>query len=128
MTERRTRSLTLTADLLRAYSRRGNVHADPAAARELGLTELVAQGMQVAGPAYALLLDAWGEDWLAHGELELTFVAMVTAGETVDAEVELDGDDATVCVTAAPGTARVVGRARRSSALHRTARGQQPSR
>jgi acyl dehydratase len=115
MTQRRTRSLTLTAELLRAYSRRGNYHADPDAAREVGLTELVAQGMQVAGPAYALLLDAWGEDWLAHGELELSFVAMVRAGETVDAEVELDGDEATIHVTGAPGDARVVGRARRTT-------------
>jgi len=115
VTDRRTRSLTLTADLLRAYSRRGNFHADPEAARQLGLTELVAQGMQVAGPAYALLLEAWGEDWLAHGELELTSVGMVRAGETADAEVELDGDEASVNVTAAPGDTRVVGRARRTA-------------
>ena len=117
MTDRRTRSLTLTADLLRAYSRCGSFHADPDAARELGLTELVAQGMQVAGPACALLLEAWGTAWLAHGELELGFVAMVGAGETVDAEVELDGEEATVRVTASPGTTRVVGRARRTAGL-----------
>ena len=115
MTERRHRSLTLTADLLRAYSRRGNFHADPDTAQELGLTELVAQGMQVAGPAYALLLDAWGEDWLARGELDLTFVAMVRAGETVDAEVELDGEQASLRVTGSPGVPRVVGRARRTA-------------
>jgi acyl dehydratase len=119
MTDRRTRSLTLTEELLRAYSRRGNFHADADAAREAGLTELVAQGMQVAGPAYALLLEAWGEEWLAHGELELRFVAMVHAGETVDAEVELDGAEANVQVKAAPGNPRVVGRARCSPETRR---------
>jgi acyl dehydratase len=119
VTERRRRSLALTPDLLRAYSRRGNFHADPDAARELGLTELVAQGMQVAGPAYSLLLDAWGQGWLSHGELELTFVAMVRAGETVDAEVELDGEEASIRVTGSPGDLRVVGRARRNAGSSR---------
>ena len=113
MTERPTRSLTLTAELLRAYSRRGNYHADPDAARAVGLDALVAQGMQVAGPAYGLLLDAWGEDWVAHGELELSFVAMTRAGETVEAEVELDGDEASLRITGGPDDTRVVGRARR---------------
>ena len=38
---------------------------------------LVAQGMQVAGPAYGLLLDEWGDDFLAHGTIELKFVGLV---------------------------------------------------
>ena len=48
-----------------------------AAARSSGYHALVAQGMQVAGPAYGLLLDAWGEDFLAHGTIELKFVGRV---------------------------------------------------
>ncbi|HSO96123.1 MAG TPA: MaoC family dehydratase [Acidimicrobiia bacterium] len=113
MTER-TRGLTLTAELLRWYSRRGNFHADLDAARELGLTELVAQGMQVAGPAYGLLLDEWGDEWLATGTFELKFVGRVTAGETVDAHVDVEGDDATITVVGLDdGTTRVVGRATR---------------
>ena len=113
MTEQ-TRTLTLTAELLRWYSRRGNYHADLDAARELGLTELVAQGMQVAGPAYGLLLDEWGEEWLAEGMIELKFVGMVTADESVEAHVEVDGDDAAVTVVGlGDGSTRVVGRADR---------------
>jgi acyl dehydratase len=116
MTER-TRTLTLSAERLRWYSRRGNFHADPDAARELGLPDLVAQGMQVAGPGYGLLLDEWGEEWLAGGTLELTFVGMVTADETVEARVDIDGDDATVTVTGTgDGRVRVVGRAARRGA------------
>jgi acyl dehydratase len=83
----RRRDLLLTPALLRAYSRRGNFHSEPDEADRLGLPGLVAQGMQVAGPAYGVLLDEWGEDFLAHGEVELKFVGMVVDGETVDAAV-----------------------------------------
>ena len=49
----------------------------PDAAARARLRRLVAQGMQVAGPAYGLLLDAWGEEFLAHGAIELKFVGIV---------------------------------------------------
>jgi acyl dehydratase len=104
------RSLELTADMLRRYSRRGNYHSDPDAAADIGYDRLVAQGMQVAGPAYGLLLDAWGEEFLAHGTITLKFVGMVTAGETVEAEVEDADGDASFTVTCGDRTA-VVGNA-----------------
>lgn len=106
------RSLLLTADLLRRYSRRGNFHSDPDAAAGLGYERLVAQGMQAAAPAYGLLLDAWGDDWLDHGVLELKFVGMVVDGQTVDADVETESDTATITVTVGDRTA-VVGTATR---------------
>ena len=71
--------------------------------------------MQVAGPAYALLLEAWGDGWLDHGELDLRFVAMVRADETVEAVVDLDGDEATLAVRGAAGDRRVEGQARRGA-------------
>jgi acyl dehydratase len=116
MTESRTRSLSITDELIRAYSRRGNFHSDPALSAELALPGLVAQGVQAAGPAYGLLLDAWGDDFLANGEVEMRFVGMVLGGETVDARVELDDGTATFEVenTTAARTA-VVGRAVRRS-------------
>ena len=92
------RRLELTPELLRLYSRRGNFHSDPQAAAALGYERLVAQGLQVAGPAYGLLLDAWGDDFLAHGTIELKFVGSVTDGETVEADVQLDIDTATITV------------------------------
>ena len=112
MTE--TRSLHVTAELLQAYSRRGNFHSDPEEARKLGLDALVAQGMQVAGPAYGILLDEWGEDFLAHGELELKFVGRVLEGDTADADVRIDGDTAVIEVRNRDLTA-VVGTARRTA-------------
>ena len=110
-----TRTLTITEELIRAYSRRGNYHSDASQAETLGLPGLVAQGVQAAGPAYALLLDAWGEAFLAHGELECRFVGPVYAGDTVEAGVDIDGDTATIEVTNR-GRARVavVGTARRT--------------
>jgi hypothetical protein len=110
------RTLELTPELLRAYSRRGNFHSDPDAAGALGYTQLVAQGMQVAGPAYGLLLDAWGEEFLAHGTIELKFVGVATDGETVEARVEPGTDDATIEVeNLTGGRTSVVGRAVRTT-------------
>jgi acyl dehydratase len=83
---------------------------------DLKLPGLVAQGVQAAGPAYGALLDAWGDDFLAHGEIEMRFVGTVLAGESVEAAVDIDADTATfeVVNTATTRTA-VVGAARRSS-------------
>lgn len=113
------RSLELTPELLRAYSRRGNFHSDPDAASALGYDKLIAQGMQVAGPAYGVLLDAWGEEFLAHGEIDLKFVGVATDGETVEAQVESDADTATITVENVTGSyTSVVGTAIRRSPGH----------
>jgi acyl dehydratase len=117
----RTRTLTITEDMIRAYSRRGNYHSDAATASALGLPGLVAQGLQVAGPAYGELLDAWGEEFLAYGEIELRFVGTVLAGDTVDARVELsrDNDSAAIEITNTTRVhAVVVGTAQRAQAPH----------
>jgi acyl dehydratase len=110
------RRSTITEADIRAYSRRGNYHSDPATARRIGLPGLVAQGVQVAGPAYAALLDAWGEDFLAHGEIELKFVGIVLANQEIDTTVTIDGEVASITVENAtsPRTA-VAGTARRRS-------------
>jgi acyl dehydratase len=108
------RELVLTSELLRAYSRRGNFHSDAGEARALGMPGLVAQGMQVAGPAYGLLLDAWGEGFLAGGEVDLKFVGMVVDGQGVLAAVDVDNDEARFQVTnRATDQTAVIGRAAR---------------
>lgn len=110
-------SWDVTEELVRAYSRRGNFHSDAETAAALGLPGLVAQGVQIAGPAYGMILDEWGEDFLAHGELDLRFVGMVVAGESIEATVEiLDGDLATIEVTnTTSARTAAVGTALRSS-------------
>ena len=89
MTERRAR-WEVTEDLVRADSRRGNFHSDAETAAALGMPGLVAQGVQIAGPAYNMLLDEWGEEFLSHGELDLRFVGMVLAGDSIEARVDID--------------------------------------
>ena len=113
MTASFARRTTITEADIRAYSRRGNYHSDPETARRIGLPGLVAQGVQVAGPAYGALLHAWGEDFLAHGEIDLKFVGVVLAEQEIVTTVTIDGDAATLTVenatsqrTAVAGTAR----------------------
>ncbi len=107
---------TITEADIRRYSRRGNYHSDASTARALGLPGIVAQGVQVAGPAYGALLDAWGEDFLDHGEIDVRFVGVVLADETIDSTVEIDGDHATIEVrnVTSQGVS-VVGRASRTA-------------
>jgi acyl dehydratase len=108
-------TLAITEDLVRAYSRRGNFHSDTETATALGMPGLVAQGVQVAGPAYNVLLAAWGEAFLAYGELDLRFVGMVVAGDTIEARVEIeDSGAATISVVnTTAGTTSVAGSATR---------------
>jgi acyl dehydratase len=114
VTERITRELVISEELVRAYSRRGNYHSDATLSAGLQLPGLVAQGMQAAGPAYGALLDAWGEAFLAQGEIDMRFVGVVLAGDAVEARVEIDHDasarfevvDTTAGHVAVAGTAR----------------------
>jgi acyl dehydratase len=107
-------SLHLTPELLYAYSRGGNFHSDPEAAAQLGYTRLLAAGMQVFGPAYSALLDAWGDGFIATGSFDLKFVGGAYGDETVDAAVAVEGDHASITVTVREsGVTAVVGTARR---------------
>jgi acyl dehydratase len=111
-----TRTLHVTEELIRRYSRRGNFHSEHETSESLGLPGLVAQGTQATGPAYGLLLDAWGEEFLAHGELDVRFVGMTLAGDTVTATVDPSDSEATIEVVNDNHAATVVvGRARRAS-------------
>ena len=115
VSERRERDLTITDDLIRAYSRRGNYHSDASTSESLGLPGLVAQGLQVAGPAYGLLLNEWGDEFLAHGEIELRFVGVVLAGSEISARVDIDGDNAAIeVVLTDANTPAAIGTARRT--------------
>jgi len=108
------RAFHVTEELVRRYSRRGNFHSEAATAASLGLPGLVAQGTQVTGPAYGLLLDAWGEDFLSSGSLDVRFVGMTLAGDTVTATVVTTGSEATIEILNDDRAATVVvGSARR---------------
>jgi acyl dehydratase len=105
----------VTEELVRAYSRRGNFHSDADTASALGMPGLVAQGVQIAGPAYNVLLDEWGEEFLAHGEIDLRFVGMVVAGDSIDVGVAVipEGAAAIQIENTTSGKTAVVGTANR---------------
>jgi acyl dehydratase len=117
VTERHSRDLVVSEELVRAYSRRGNYHSDPALSEGLNLPGLVAQGMQAAGPAYGVLLDAWGEPFLEHGEIDMRFVGVVLAGDAVEADVTIGDDEGATfeVVNTTAGRTAVVGHARRTA-------------
>ena len=74
------------------------------------------RGCRSPGPRTGSLLDEWGEDFLAHGELELKFVGRVVEGDTADAAVDVDGDDARRSRCATGSGPRSWARARRTAA------------
>lgn len=111
----RRRRLHLDAGALRAYSRAGNYHSDPEEARRLGLPGLVAQGMQICGPAYGLLLDDWGAGFLERGMFGARFVGMVVGDQTVEAAVEHDAGEARFEVRDGDGRLAALGTAHRST-------------
>jgi acyl dehydratase len=94
-----TRALHITEELVVAYSRRGNYHSDPEQSSKLGLNRLVAQGMQAAGPAFAELVDRWGDAFFDGAEIDLRFIGVVHAGDHVTATVDFDATRATISVT-----------------------------
>lgn len=107
------RSMTLTGDRLRTYSRAGNFHSDDAAAREMGLPGMVAMGMQTLGPACSLLLEKRGVECLEHAELEARFFGLVLEGDTVEAAVcGLDGHARFVIRNLTKGVATAAGEIR----------------
>jgi acyl dehydratase len=113
------RTLEITEALVRAYSRRGNYHSEASTSDALGLPGLVVQGVQAAGPAYGVLLDAWGEDFLAHGVVDMKFVGVVLANETVLASVDIAEANARFEVhDTTAGHVAVVGSAQRSETRH----------
>lgn len=89
-----TRRLTLSADLLRTYSRSGNFHSDDDAARRMGLPGMVAMGMQTLGPVCGILLDEWGDVALDGGVFEARFIGLVLEDDTVEGSVTKADDGA----------------------------------
>jgi acyl dehydratase len=110
------RRFLVSEDRIRAYSRRGNYHSDAQTAAALGLPGLVAQGAHVIGPAYGALLDAWGDTFLEHGEIDVKFVGVVMAEEEIITDVAIDDGTAKISVeNASTGRTAAVGEARRET-------------
>jgi acyl dehydratase len=68
---------------------RRNLHTDPSVAASVGLPSVGASGTQYQGYIVELMLDLFGEAWLSHGSMTGKFIALVNAGETVQAHAEV---------------------------------------
>jgi len=70
-----------------------NLHTDPAKAREAGLAHLIASGTQSEGMLIGFLIDLFGDDWYAGGELDVRFVKPVQVNDTVTPHVRCTARD-----------------------------------
>ena len=98
-----------------SYAGHASVH-DDATAESLGLVAGPIEGPTHFSQFDPLLVDRWGDRWLAHGCLSAHFQTMVVEGEQVRATVSAakadgDSDRATVSAAKADGTPVLVGSA-----------------
>jgi len=60
-----------------------NIHTDLGFAMSCGLPTRAASGAMFEGYLTELMIDLFGEDWLMGGKMNLTFIAIVDAGDTL---------------------------------------------
>jgi acyl dehydratase len=73
----------VTQDDMTRYSGPDNIHSDVEVAKRTGLDATVAQGMMVLAYASELLTAIHGAAWLEGGEIEVKFIGLVFAGDTI---------------------------------------------
>ncbi len=73
----------VTLERMRAFSGwpGKNIHTDEAFARQCGLPAPIASGVMSQAYLVALMLDVFGEAWLANGRMELAFFRTVQPGD-----------------------------------------------
>ena len=74
-----------TFDRTRAFSGwpKKNVHTDVDFAKSCGFPAPVASGAMLQGYISEMMLGLFGDEWLYHGKMSVTFVKPVFAGDTV---------------------------------------------
>ncbi len=60
-----------------------NIHTDDDYAREQGLTAVIADGMMMTNWCSTMMIEHFGMDYVARGELRTKFIKPVYLGETV---------------------------------------------
>ena len=60
-----------------------NIHTDLDFAKSCGLPTRAASGAMFEGYLTELMIDLFGESWLRHGKMSLTFIAIVDPGDTL---------------------------------------------
>jgi acyl dehydratase len=59
------------------------IHTDLEFAKSCGLPTRAASGAMFEGYLTELMVDLFGESWLRHGKMSLTFIAIVDPGDTL---------------------------------------------
>jgi len=79
------RPRTVTLDRMRGFSGwpRRDIHTDEEMARASGLPGAIASGTMSEAYLVGLMLDVFGDDWIRHGRMELTFIKPVQPGDIV---------------------------------------------
>jgi acyl dehydratase len=60
-----------------------NLHTDTAFARSVGLASEAASGTQIQGYVIQMAIDLFGEEWLKNGTMDVKFIGLVKAGDSV---------------------------------------------
>jgi len=66
-----------------------NIHTDLEFARSCGLPHVAASGTQYQGYVVELLIDLFGLEWLSHGTMDIKFIDIVDAGDTLVSTVTI---------------------------------------
>jgi acyl dehydratase len=73
---------------------RKNVHTDLEFAQSCGLPYVAASGTQFQGYVVELMIDLFGFAWLSHGTMDVKFINIVDAGDTLVAKAEVQSKEA----------------------------------
>ncbi len=73
----------VTQEDMTRYSLEGNIHSSPCVAQRSGLDRTVAQGMMTLAYASELMTRIHGPVWLERGEIQVKFIGLLYAGDTV---------------------------------------------
>jgi acyl dehydratase len=71
------------------------IHYDPAFARSAGLPAPIATGVMSSAFLSEMLTTAFGVDWLRSGSMDVKFIRLIYAGDTVTARGRVTGKSAT---------------------------------
>lgn len=87
------RPKTVSLERMREFSGwpRKDIHTDDDSARASGLPGPIASGTMSEAYLVELMIDAFGEDWIRCGRMELTFVKMVLPGDILVARGRIQG-------------------------------------
>jgi len=73
---------------------RKNIHTDPDFARNCGLPSVAASATQFQGYVVELMIDLFGLEWLSKGTMDVKFINIVDAGDTLVSKAEVTSREA----------------------------------